>query len=121
MTFSISYQEVKDYVKNLPRSTTKVGETCNSQKCVIARAVWEKYPGAVWVWVEPARHVKQWIRVFWGNNTDGTVDWNEVDTGNDEELLRQVALGFDRIDNVCPTRTTVLKFFKELEKKEFAS
>jgi hypothetical protein len=112
--FSISYQEVKEYVESLPKGTSLVGEVCDSQKCVIAQAIWKKYPYLVWVWVEPGKDLDNWIRVFTGNNWAGEVESHDVDTSEDDQRLLDVAKGFDHFQDK-PTRTKTLKFFKMLE------
>lgn len=96
--YSISFDEVRKFVESKPEDTSVVGVTCNSQKCIIAEAVWAKYTSAVWVWVEPGDIAgEHWVRIFLPDLYDGEVHKFNVDTGEDSEKLRDLARGFDRI------------------------
>jgi hypothetical protein len=110
--YSISYDEVKKYVESLPEDTSQVGKTCDSQKCIIANAVLDKYTEAATVWVEPAKHIEKWIRLFFIDSC-GEARWVPVETGEDEERLRNLANSFDRLDgriwSYCPTKAYTLK------------
>jgi hypothetical protein len=115
MRFSISYDEVKAYVESLPEDTSEVGTVCNSQKCVIAQAILDKYSNRdypiVWVWVEPG-HVGgvNWIRVWTPTYAGNEIEQHNVDMGEDSDRLRDLANGFDRIFGTDrPNKETVLQ------------
>jgi hypothetical protein len=107
--YSITFDEVKQYVESLPSDDSVAGLCCSSGKCLIAEAITHKYPDCTGVSVCPGARTLAFIYI-----PGETVPY-EVGVGLEQARMERLGRRFDGLGNWSHTATKreVLPLFEE--------
>jgi diaminopimelate epimerase len=110
--YSISYAEIENFVRKLPKDDSYAGECGDGGRCLVALAVKAKYKPTA-VTVGPASWPKSLIQINYQRRSK-VETWHTVQMGEDEARIRSLIHEFDHLGtHRLTTKADVLPLFEE--------